>query len=101
MNCRLVRLLFCFVFLTVLAWETPAPLVYRAGEGWTYEPEGGTKWTRTRAKDQLEVAKEAFEKKDYNIALKASRRVVRVWPFSDYAPEAQYMVGRCYEEKKQ
>jgi outer membrane assembly lipoprotein YfiO len=101
MNCRLVRILFAFAFLAVLAWETPAPLVYRAGEGWTYEPVGGTKWTRTRAKDQLEVAKEAFEKKDYNVALKASRRVVRVWPFSDYAPEAQYMVGRCYEEKKQ
>jgi outer membrane protein assembly factor BamD len=25
--------------------------------------------------------------------------VVRVWPFSDYAPEGQYLVGRCYEER--
>ena len=35
------------------------------------------------------------------IALKAARRTVRVWPFSDYAPDAQYLVGRCFEEKQQ
>jgi len=49
----------------------------------------------------LDVAQEAFNKKDYSLALKAARRVVRVWPLSDYAPQAQYMVGRCYEEKGQ
>jgi outer membrane protein assembly factor BamD len=76
----------------------PAPLIYRPGEGWTYESVGeGGKWTRTRAKDQLEVAQTAFDKKDYSLALKAARRVVRVWPLSDYAPQGQYLVGRCYE----
>lgn len=90
----------------VLCWfalprEAPAPLVYRAGEGWTYEPIGGGKWTRTRAKDQLEVAQTAFDQKDYSLALKAARRTVRVWPLSDYAPQAQYLVGRCYEAKRQ
>src|SRR5262249_2427670 len=29
------------------------------------------------------------------------RRVVTVWPLSDYASEAQYLVGRCYEAKHQ
>jgi len=73
-------------------------LIYRPGEGWTYESAGGGgKWTRTRAKDQLDVAQEAFDKKDYSLALKAARRVVRVWPLSDYAPQGQYLVGRCYE----
>jgi outer membrane protein assembly factor BamD len=57
------------------------------------------KWTRPRAKDQLEVAQTAFDRKDYNLALKAARRVVKVWPLSDYAPQAQYLVGRCYEAK--
>jgi outer membrane protein assembly factor BamD len=33
--------------------------------------------------------------------LKAARRTVRTWPFSDYAPQAQYLAGRAYEEKKQ
>lgn len=76
----------------------PAPLVYTPGEGWTYEPVGGGgKWQRTRAADQLQVAKEAFEKKDYRLAVKAARRTVAKWPLSDYAPEAQYLVARCYE----
>jgi outer membrane protein assembly factor BamD len=101
MQCRSVRV---FLFLTIVSFlvvSTPAPLVYRPGEGWTYEPVGGGSWTRTRAKDQLDVAKESFEKKDYKLATKAGRRVVRVWPFSDYAPEAQYLVGRAYEERGQ
>lgn len=79
----------------------PAPLVYRPGEGWTYEPESGGRWRRSRAKDQLDVAKEAFESEKYNLALKAARHTVRTWPLSDYAPEAQYLVGRAYEAKKQ
>ena len=58
---------------------------------------GGGKWQQPRAKDQLEVAQAAFDKKAYDIALKAARRVVRVWPLSDYAPQAHYLVGRCYE----
>jgi outer membrane protein assembly factor BamD len=45
----------------------------------------------------MEVAQTAFDKKDYGLALKAARRVVKVWPLSDYAPQAQYLVGRCYE----
>jgi outer membrane protein assembly factor BamD (BamD/ComL family) len=74
-------------------------LIYRPGEGWTYETPGteGGKWQRTRAKDQLDVAQAAFDKKDYSLGLKAARRVVRVWPLSDYSPHAQYLVGRCYE----
>jgi outer membrane protein assembly factor BamD len=84
-----------------MAVRTPAPLIYRPGEGWTYEAVGGGgKWSRSRAKDQLEVAQKAFDAKDYSLALKAARRTVKVWPFSDYAPQAQYLVGRCLEEKK-
>ncbi|HYE30323.1 MAG TPA: tetratricopeptide repeat protein [Methylomirabilota bacterium] len=98
---RLLRLSLLALCLGVFSWNTPAPLIYTPGEGWSYEPVGGGKWRKTRAKDQLDVAQEAFDKKDYGTALKAARRVVRTWPFSDYAPKAQYLVGRCYEEKKQ
>ena len=89
----------------LLAWlllpvSSPAPLIYTPGEGWTYQPVGQEgKWTRTRADEQLKVAKDAFEEKRYGLALKAARRTVNVWPFSDYAPEAQYLVGRCQEAK--
>ena len=80
----------------------PAPVIYRPGEGWTYEPVGseGAKWVRKRAKDQLQVAQEAFDQKQVKLALKAARRVVKIWPLSDHAGPAQYLIGRCYEERK-
>ena len=90
------------VFLVGLAvflfpFRSPAPLVYRPGEGWSYESPSGkeAEWRKLRAKDQLDVAQAAFDKKDYKLAMKAALRVVTVWPLSDYAPQAQYLVGRC------
>ena len=95
---RSVRLLLIAVCLLAFPFRAPAPLIYRPGEGWTYEPVGGEgKWQQPRAKDQLEVAQAAFDKRAYSLALKAARRVVQFWPLSDYAPRAQYLVGRCYE----
>lgn len=92
---------FLLVLGALLLWplSCPAPLVYTPGEGWTYESPGGGKWRRTRAKDQLEVAQAAFDKKDYGTAMKAASRTVKVWPLSDYSPRAQYLLGRCYEAK--
>jgi outer membrane protein assembly factor BamD len=93
---RAALLGFC---LAVLPFKTPAPVVYRPGEGWSWEPIGGGKWFRTRAKDQLDVAQEAFDQKNFGLAQKAARRTVRTWPFSDYAPQAQFLLARTYEEK--
>lgn len=98
------RVFLLLVGLSVVALPitSPAPLIYRPGEGWTYEPVGGEgKWRRTRAKDQLEVAQAAFDRQSYREATKAARRVVREWPLSDYAPKAQYLVARSYELRKQ
>ena len=89
---------FCLLALPFL----PRPLIFRPGEGWSYEPVGGEgKWRRDRAQDQLEVAQAAFDQGNYRVATKAARRVVREWPMSDYAPAAQYLVGRSYESRKQ
>jgi outer membrane protein assembly factor BamD len=103
MKVRTLRLwLLLLVCLVALPYRSPAPLIYRPGEGWSYEPVGGGgHWQRGRASEQLEVAQAAFDKKDYSLALKAARRVVRVWPVSDYAPQAQYLLARCYEAKGQ
>jgi outer membrane protein assembly factor BamD (BamD/ComL family) len=94
-----MRLLLVLVCVLAFPFHSPAPLIYRPGEGWSYEPVGSTegKWRRLRAKDQLDVAQAAFDKKDYGLALKAAQRVTLVWPLSDYAPQAQYLVGRCRE----
>jgi outer membrane protein assembly factor BamD len=88
--------------LLALPQPSPAPLIYRPGEGWTYEPVGGEgNWRRSRAKDQFEIAQAAFTQKDYSQAAKAARRVVQEWPQSDYAPQAQFLIGRCYEVRHQ
>ncbi|MGH7952067.1 MAG: tetratricopeptide repeat protein [Limisphaerales bacterium] len=80
--------------------RSPAPLIYTPGEGWFYETPGAAmKWQRDRAKEQLDVAEQAFTNRDFTLALRAAHRVVNVWPLSDYAPRAEYLVGRCLEAK--
>lgn len=101
MNRRSIYLWLVVASVVLLPLRSPAPLVYYPGEGWIYERYGSEgKWRRTRAKDQLEVAQTAFDKADYSLALRAARHTVKTWPLSDFAPQAQYLVGRCYEEKK-
>jgi outer membrane protein assembly factor BamD len=86
--------------LVLLPARSPAPIIYTPGEGWTYENAGQTgKWQRPRAKDQLDVAEQAFTNRDYSVTLHAANRVLRVWPLSDYAPRASYLMGRCLEVK--
>jgi outer membrane protein assembly factor BamD len=98
MNRRFIFLFSIAAFVALLPYRSPAPLIYAPGEGWYYEPAGSNaKWTRTRAKDQLEVAEEAFKNNDFSTTMHAAYRVLKVWPLSDYAPRAQYLVGRCLE----
>lgn len=98
MNRRLNLLLLVAAGVTLFAFRSPAPLIYAPGEGWYYEPAGTTNnWTRARAKDQLEVAEQAFTNRDYSITMHAANRVLRVWPLSDYAPRAEFLLGRCLE----
>jgi outer membrane protein assembly factor BamD len=100
MNRRFLFLLAVIAGVVLLPFRSPAPLTYTPGEGWYYVPFGaGNTWQRTRAKDQLDVAEQAFKSHDYSLALRAARRVVQVWPLSDYAPRAQYLVGRCLAEE--
>jgi outer membrane protein assembly factor BamD (BamD/ComL family) len=89
------------VMLIALPYRAPAPLIYRPGEGWTYETPGVKgDWRKGRAKDQLEVAQQFFDQKKYKMALVAAKLVFR-WPFSDYAPKAQYLIARCYAKRSQ
>lgn len=101
MNRFSARIALILLALFLFPYRSPAPLVYRPGEGWTYELPGAKgDWHRQRAKDQLAVSQEAFDKKHYRLALKSSERVIKIWPLSDYAPQAQYLIARCYEAKK-
>jgi len=97
---RSVRFWLIAAILLALPFRSPAPLIYRPGEGWSYEPYGSEgKWRKTTAKEQLKVAQDAFDKKDYGTALRASRFLLKHWELSDYAPQAQFLVGRCYEAR--
>jgi outer membrane protein assembly factor BamD len=101
-NHRLIRPLLVGFVLLAFAGRCPAPLIFTPGEGWRYEKVGESgSWVRNRAKDQLEVAQQAFDGKDYSTAMKAARRTVNTWPFSDHAPQGQYLLGRCHEAKEQ
>ena len=102
MKRSLWRIALPFLMLLGFPQRSPAPFIYTPGEGWRYEQYGSSgSWTRTKPGDQLLVAQDAFDHKDYSVALKAARRTVTLWGFSDYAPKAQYLVGRCLEAKKQ
>jgi outer membrane protein assembly factor BamD len=98
MNRRFTLIFFVVAFAALLPFRSPAPLIYTPGEGWYYEPAGSNaSWTRTRAKDQLDVAETAFNDKDYSTTLHAAYRILKIWPQSDYAPRAEYLIGRCLE----
>ncbi len=100
MSFRRIFFFLALAFLALMPFRSPAPLYYTPETGFYYEPYG-TKadWIRTRAKDQLEVAQQDFKVADYSGALRAARRVLLVWPLSDYAPDAQYIIARCQEER--
>ena len=73
--------------LLLLAPSLPAPLIYRPGQGW--ETEGKDTVAET-SKDQL-VRGEAYEKEGkFEDAASTYRALVKTWPLSPNAPEAQY-----------
>jgi outer membrane protein assembly factor BamD len=90
--------IFVFTLVVLTPFRSPAPLYYVPGEGWYYETAGETlKWQRARAKDQLDVAEQAFADKHYSTTLHAAHRILRIWPLSDYTARAEYLIGRCLE----
>jgi outer membrane protein assembly factor BamD (BamD/ComL family) len=90
------------VLVVALPFRAPAPFIYRPGEGWSYEVPGRKgDWRKLRAKDQLDVAQLAFDQRQYRLALKSAKRVIDVFPLSDFPPKAEYLLGRIYEARKQ
>jgi outer membrane protein assembly factor BamD len=90
---------FAAALLTVLAFaflmpvESPAPLIWTKGEGWTWEHAGVR--IGTNPVDQLKIAQALQAKKDYRGAIDAYRRVIRRWPQSNSAQDAQFGLAEC------
>lgn len=68
-----------------------AGLVWSPGEGWVNE--SGDALHASSAKDQLEMARSLEQKENYQDALKTYQSLLRRWPLSIYASEAQFKVG--------
>jgi len=98
MSRRLCLFFLLVTFAALLPFRSPAPFYYSKGEGWSYEPAGSTnQWIRSTAKEQLKVAQESYTNGEYHVALNASHRIIRLWPLSEYSPEAEYLAGRSLE----
>jgi outer membrane protein assembly factor BamD len=92
---RTIGLLLCLIgfFCFVLPIDCPAPLIWRPGEGWSYEREGVT--TANTPQEQLDLAKKLEAKKDYKNALAGYRRLIRRWPSAASAQEARLGLAEC------
>jgi outer membrane protein assembly factor BamD len=81
------------VFCLLLPQDCPAPLIWRKGEGWTYERTGYQ--YANNPKDQLAMAKKFQAKKDYDQAISAYRRIISRWPTSIAVQDARMGLGEC------
>jgi outer membrane protein assembly factor BamD len=86
--------LLALAFASSLAHAT---LVWRPGEGWS--DESGSDVSASSSRDQLELAHKLEAQGQRDAALKAYKGLLRRWPLSFFAPEAQYRVGKILEDE--
>jgi outer membrane protein assembly factor BamD len=86
--------LVAIIFATSIA---SAELVWRPGEGWSDESGGDVSASSSR--DQLDLAHKLEAQGDRDKALKAYKGLLRRWPLSFFAPEAQFRVGKILEDE--
>ena len=90
---------FLLICVFVLA-GIPAP---RAWAGWVWSPRTGwigpTGAVKDTPEEQLAVAVAFFYRRDYDRAHREFEKLLKAYKDSREAPEAQYYLGRCQEEK--
>jgi outer membrane protein assembly factor BamD len=86
--------------LLLLAFATStaqATLTWRPGEGWS--DESGGEVSASSSRDQLELAHKLEAEGQRDSALKAYKGLLRRWPLSFFAPEAQFRMGKILEDE--
>lgn len=78
--------------------QSPAPLVWRRGEGWTWERAGVP--TAATPKEQMELGRGYEKSKEWDLAIICYQRLLARWPSSTFAAESQYRIGICYETQE-
>jgi outer membrane protein assembly factor BamD len=76
---------------------TKASLVWRPGEGWSDESGGDASASSSR--DQLELAHKLEAQGQRDDAVKAYKALLRRWPLSFFAPEAEFRLGKIQEDE--
>ncbi len=73
---------------------------------WVWTPETN-KWTNPKYSvketpaEQLEYAQEFYQAKEYKEAIREYRKLLKHYPRARQAPDAQYFIGRCFENQEQ
>ncbi len=94
---RLRPLLCGLLALTFAVPVAQASLVWRPGEGWS--DESGSDVSASSSRDQLELAHKLEAQGSRDDALKAYKSLLRRWPISIFAHEAQFRVGKILEDE--
>src|SRR5271154_1451565 len=94
---RLRPLLFSLLALAFATSLAQATLVWRPGEGWS--DESGSDVSASSSRDQLDLAHKLEAQGQRDSALKAYKNLLRRWPLSFFAPEAQYRIGKILEDE--
>ncbi len=94
---RFRPILYSLLALAVAVPVVQAELVWRPGEGWSDESGGDI--SASSSHDQLELAHKLEAQGQRDDALKAYKSLLRRWPLSFFAPEAQYRVGKILEDE--
>lgn len=94
---RFRPLLYTLLAMATLAPLAQAGLVWRPGEGWSDESGGDISASSSR--DQLELAHKLEAQGARDDAAKAYKNLLRRWPLSFFAPEAQFRLAKILEDQ--
>jgi outer membrane protein assembly factor BamD len=76
--------------------DCPAPLVWRRGEGWSWERHGMT--VGANPQEQLKIAQQLQKDGAYGDAIVAYRRLIGKWPTAFAVEEARLGMAECYSK---
>lgn len=80
----------------VMVPSSPAGLVWRKGEGWSYERGGAA--NANNPKELLDVGRKAQSEKRYDDAISAYRRLIQKWPTSAATQDARLGLAESLTE---
>lgn len=95
MRKNLLKIGLACVFCLGLPQISPAPVIYRPGQGWEFSGEGEVE---ANSKAQLAKARKLEKEKAFEQAAIAYHMLVKTWPLSPNAAEAQYHFACCLLE---